>query len=61
MTDGRIPAEADVVTKLSTQPAHDTAARLTAMITLAASHHFTADLAARLSGINALTDALVAS
>jgi uncharacterized protein (DUF302 family) len=28
---------------------------------LAASHHLTADLAANLSGINALTDALVAS
>ena len=28
---------------------------------LAASHHLTADLAANLAGINALTDALVAS
>jgi len=28
---------------------------------LAASHHLTAELAANLSGINALTDALVAS
>jgi uncharacterized protein (DUF302 family) len=134
MTDDRIATEADVVTKLSLQSVHDTAAKLTAMITakgmklfavidqaaearqvglmlrettlvifgspeagtpvmaasplsaldlplkvliwadgnqtrvsyyapaaLAASHHLTADLAASLSGINALTDALVAS
>jgi uncharacterized protein (DUF302 family) len=134
MTDGRIAAEADVVTKLSPQSVHDTAAKLTALITakgmklfavidqaaearqvgltlrettlvifgspeagtpvmaasplsaldlplkvliwadgdqakvsyyspaaVAASHHLTADLAAGLSGINALTDALVAS
>ena len=134
MTDGRIAAEADVVTKLSPQSVHDTAAKLTALITakgmklfavidqaaearqvgltlrettlvifgspqagtpvmaasplaaldlplkvliwadgdqakvsyyspaaIAASHHLTADLAAGLSGINALTDALVAS
>jgi uncharacterized protein (DUF302 family) len=134
MTEDRIAAEADVVTKLSPQSVHDTVARLTAMISakgmklfavidqaaearqvgltlrettlvifgspkagtpvmaasplaaldlplkvliwsdsdqtkvsyyapaaLAASHHLTADLAAKLSGINALTDALVAS
>ncbi len=134
MTGDRIAAEADVVTKLSPQSVHDTAAKLTAMISakgmklfavidqaaearqvgltlrettlvifgspkagtpvmaasplaaldlplkvliwddsdqtkvsyyalavLAASHHLTADLAANLSGINALTDALVAS
>jgi uncharacterized protein (DUF302 family) len=134
MTDGRIAAEADVVTKLSPRSVHDTAAKLTALITakgmklfavidqaaearqvgltlrettlvifgspqagtpvmaasplaaldlplkvliwadgdqakvsyyspaaVAASHHLTADLAASLSGINALTDALVAS
>jgi uncharacterized protein (DUF302 family) len=134
MTDGRIATEADVVTKLSPQSVHDTAAKLTALITakgmklfavidqaaearqvgltlrettlvifgspqagtpvmaasplaaldlplkvliwadgdqakvsyyspaaVAASHHLTADLAAGLSGINALTDALVAS
>jgi uncharacterized protein (DUF302 family) len=134
MTDGRIAAEADVVTKLSPRSVHDTAAKLTALITakgmklfavidqaaearqvgltlrettlvifgspqagtpvmaasplaaldlplkvliwadgdqakvsyyspaaIAASHHLTADLAAGLSGINALTDALVAS
>lgn len=134
MTDDRIAAEADVVTKLSPQSVHDTAAKLTAMISakgmklfaiidqaaearqvgltlrettlvifgspkagtpvmaasplaaldlplkvliwddsdqtkvsyyaptaLAASHHLTADLAANLSGINVLTDALVAS
>ncbi len=134
MTDDRIATEADVVIKLSLQSVHDTAAKLTAMITakgmklfavidqaaearqvglmlrettlvifgspeagtpvmaasplsaldlplkvliwadgnqtrvsyyapaaLAASHHLTADLAASLSGINALTDALVAS
>lgn len=134
MTEDRIAAEADVVTKLSPGSVHDTAAKLTAMITakgmklfavidqaaearqvglalrettlvlfgspeagtpvmaasplsaldlplkvliwadgdqtkvsyyapaaLAASHHLTADLAANLVGINALTDALVAS
>ena len=134
MTDGRIAAEADIVTKLSPQSVHDTAAKLTALITakgmklfavidqaaearqvgltlrettlvifgspqagtpvmaasplaaldlplkvliwadgdqakvsyyspaaVAASHHLTADLAAGLSGINALTDALVSS
>jgi uncharacterized protein (DUF302 family) len=134
MTDGRIAAEADVVTKLSPRSVHDTAAKLTALITakgmklfavidqaaearqvgltlrettlvifgspqagtpvmaasplaaldlplkvliwadgdqakvsyyspaaVAASHHLTADLPAGLSGINALTDALVAS
>ena len=32
MTDDRIAAEADVVTKLSPQSVHDTAAKLTAMI-----------------------------
>ncbi len=134
MTDDRIAAEDDVVTKLSPQSVHDTAAKLTAMISargmklfaiidqaaearqvgltlrettlvifgspkagtpvmaasplaaldlplkvliwddsdqtkvsyyaptaLAASHHLPADLAANLSGINVLTDALVAS
>jgi uncharacterized protein (DUF302 family) len=134
MTDDRIAAETDVVTKLSTQSVHDTAAKLTGMISakgmklfavidqaagarqagltlrettlvmfgspkagtpvmavsprsaldlplkvliwadgdqtkvsyyapaaLAASHRLSADLAANLSGINALTDALVAS
>ena len=134
MTDDRIATEADVVTKLSHQPVHDTVAKLTDMITargmrlfavidqaaearqvgltlrettlvifgnpktgtpvmaaspltaldlplkvliwadgdqtkvsyyapaaLAANHHLTADLAANLSGIDALTDALVAS
>ncbi len=34
---------------------------LAAKAALAASHHLTADLAANLSGINALTDVLVAS
>ena len=134
MTEDRIAAEADVVTKLSCQPVADTVARLTGMISargmkvfavidqaaeagqvglalrettlvifgspeagtpvmaaaplaaldlplkvliwadgdqtqvsyyapaaLAASHHLSADLAANLTGINALTDALVAS
>jgi uncharacterized protein (DUF302 family) len=134
MTSDRMATEADVVTKLSSQSVHDTAAKLTAIISakgmklfavidqaaearqagltlretllvifgsprsgtpvmaasplsaldlplkvliwadgaqtkvsyyapdaLAASHHLTADLAANLSGINALTDALVAS
>jgi uncharacterized protein (DUF302 family) len=134
MTNDRMAAEADVVTKLSPQSVHDTAAKLTAIISakgmrlfavidqaaearqvgltlretvlvifgspragtpvmaasplsaldlplkvliwadgaqtkvsyyapaaLAASHHLTADLAANLSGIDALTDALVAS
>jgi uncharacterized protein (DUF302 family) len=134
MTEDRIAAEADVVTKLSPQSVPDTAAKLTAMISakgmkvfavidqaaearqtgltlrettlvifgspkagtlvmaaaplsaldlplkvliwadgdqtkvsyyapaaLAASHHLTTDLAANLAGINALTDALVAS
>ena len=134
MTDDRIAAEADVVTKLSRESVADAVARLTDMITakgmrlfavidqaaearqvgltlrettlvmfgspqagtpvmaasplaaldlplkvliwaddaqtkvsyyspsaLAASHHLSADLAANLSGINALTDALVAS
>ena len=134
MTNDRMATEADVVTKLSPQSVHDTAAKLTAMISakgmklfavidqavearqvgltlretmlvifgspqagtpvmaasplsaldlplkvliwadggqtkvsyyapaaLAASHHLTADLAASLAGINALTDALVAS
>ena len=134
MTDNRIATEADVVTKLSRQSVHDTAAKLTGMVAakgmklfaaidqaaearqagltlrettlvifgspkagtpvmaaaplsaldlplkvliwadgdqtkvsyyapaaLAASHHLTADLAANLSGIDALTDALVAS
>jgi uncharacterized protein (DUF302 family) len=134
MTDDRIAAEADVVTKLSGQSVAGTVARLTGLITakgmrlfavidqaaearqvglalrettlvmfgspaagtpvmaasplaaldlplkvliwadgdqtkvsyyapaaLAASHHLTADLAASLAGINALTDALVAS
>ena len=134
MTDDRIAAEADVVTKLSPRSVHDTTAKLTAMISakgmkmfavidqaaearqvgltlretmlvifgspeagtpvmaasplsaldlplkvliwadegqtkvcyyapaaLAASHHLSADLAANLAGINALTDALVAA
>ena len=134
MTNDRMATEADVVTKLSPQSVHETAAKLTAMISakgmklfavidqaaearqvgltlretilvifgspkagtpvmaasplsaldlplkvliwadggqtkvsyyapaaLAASHHLTADLAANLAGINALTDALVAS
>jgi uncharacterized protein (DUF302 family) len=134
MTDDRIAAESDVVTKLSRESVAATVARLTGMITakgmrlfavidqaaearqagltlrettlvmfgspqagtpvmaaaplsaldlplkvlvwadggqtkvsyyapsaLAASHHLTADLAANLAGINALTDALVAS
>ena len=134
MTNDRIATEADVVTKLSSQPVRDTAAKLTAMISakgmklfgvidqaaeareagltlrettlvifgspkagtpvmaavplsaldlplkvliwadgdqtkvsyyapsaLAASHHLSADLAANLAGIDALTDALVAS
>ena len=134
MTDERMATEADVVTKLSPQSVHETAAKLTAIISakgmklfavidqaaearqvgltlretmlvifgspkagtpvmaasplsaldlplkvliwadegqtkvsyyapaaLAASHHLTAELAANLSGINALTDALVAS
>jgi uncharacterized protein (DUF302 family) len=134
MTDDRVAAEADVVTKLSRESVADTVAKLTGMITakgmrlfavidqaaeahqvgltlrettlvvfgspqagtpvmaasplaaldlplkvliwadnaqtkvsyyspsaLAASHHLTADLAANLAGINALTDALVAS
>ena len=134
MTNDRMATEADVVTKLSPQSVHDTAAKLSAIISakgmklfavidqaaearqvgltlretvlvifgspkagtpvmaasplsaldlplkvliwadgaqtkvsyyapaaLAASHHLTADLAANLSGINALTDALVAS
>ena len=134
MTNDRMATEADVVTKLSPQSVHDTASKLTAMISakgmklfavidqaaearqvgltlretllvifgspqagtpvmaasplsaldlplkvliwadggqtkvsyyapaaLAASHHLTADLAANLAGINALTDALVAS
>ena len=134
MTDDRIPAEADVVTKFSHQPVPDAAAKLTAMISargmklfavidqaaearqaglalrdttliifgspkagtpvmaasplsaldlplkvliwddggqtkvsyyapaaLAASHDLPADLAGNLAGINALTDALVAS
>src|SRR5690348_1235189 len=134
MTEDRIAAEADVVTKLSPQSVHDTVARLTAMISakgmklfavidqaaearqvgltlrettlvifgspqagtpvmaasplaaldlplkvliwsdgdqpkvsyyalaaMPASHHLHADLAASLAGINALTDALVAS
>ena len=133
MTNGRMATEADVITKLSPQSVHDTAAKLTAIISakgmklfavieqaaearqfgltlretmlvifgspkagtpvmaasplsalalplkvliwadsdqtkvsyyapaaLAASHHLTADLAAKLSGINALTDTLVA-
>ncbi len=55
MTDDRIATEADVVTKLSQQSVPDTVARLTA------SHHLAADLAASLFGINALTNALVAS
>ena len=134
MTNDRMATEADVVTKLSPQSVHETAAKLTAIISakgmklfavidqaaearqvgltlretmlvifgspkagtpvmaasplsaldlplkvliwadgaqtkvsyyapaaLAASHHLTADLAANLAGINALTDALVAS
>ena len=134
MTNDRMATEADVVTKLSPQSVHETAAKLTAIISakgmklfavidqaaearqvgltlretilvifgspkagtpvmaasplsaldlplkvliwadgaqtkvsyyapaaVAASHHLTADLAANLSGINALTDALVAS
>jgi uncharacterized protein (DUF302 family) len=134
MTGDRTATEADVVTKLSPQAVHDTAAKLTALISakgmklfavidqaaearragltlrettlvifgspasgtpvmdasplsaldlplkvliwadggqtkvsyyapaaLAASHHLTADLAANLAGIDALTDALVAS
>jgi uncharacterized protein (DUF302 family) len=134
MTSDQIATEADVVTKLSSQSVHDTAAKLTAMISakgmklfavidqaaearqagltlrettlvifgspqagtpvmaasplsaldlplkvliwadegqtkvsyyapaaLAASHRLTADVAVNLSGINALTDALVAS
>jgi uncharacterized protein (DUF302 family) len=134
MTNDRMATEADVVTKLSPQSVHDTAAKLSAIISakgmklfavidqaaearqvgltlretilvifgsptagtpvmaasplsaldlplkvliwadgaqtkvsyyapaaLAASHHLTADLAANLAGINALTDALVAS
>ena len=32
MTDDRTAAEADVVTKLSPQSVHDTAAKLTAMV-----------------------------
>ena len=134
MTNGRMATEADVITKLSPQSVHDTAAKLTAIISakgmklfavidqaaearqvgltlretmlvifgspkagtpvmaasplsaldlplkvliwadgaqtkvsyyapaaLAAGHHLTADLAANLSGINGLTDALVVS
>ena len=70
MTEDRSAAETDVVTKLSRQSVTGTVARLTDMITavsyyapaaLAASHHLAADLAANLAGINALTDALVAS
>jgi uncharacterized protein (DUF302 family) len=74
MTSDRTLTEAGVVTKRSHQSVHDTAAKLTAMITAKgmrlfavidqaaeARHHLTADLAANLAGISALTDALVAS
>jgi uncharacterized protein (DUF302 family) len=95
MTDDRIAAEADVVTKLSGQSVAGTVARLTGLITAkgmrlfavidqaaearqvglalrettlvmfgspaAGTHHLTAGVAANLAGINALTDALVAS
>jgi hypothetical protein len=62
MIEDRAVREADVVTKLSRSVA-DAVARLTGMITAKgiASHHLTAGLAANLAGINALTDALVAS
>ena len=44
------------------QPRRDAlAAQAGSQDTLAARHHLTADLAASLAGINALTDALVAS
>jgi hypothetical protein len=56
MIDDRRPTEA-----LIWDDGDQTKVSYYASAALAASHHLTADLAANLSGINALTDALVAS